>query len=134
MKDLKELAIAISLHRTSVIHDTSILAFWCILTVISHTCDHARVTSKISFGVHWIVFTVHTNCDFLNNHTCDLAHVTSKIFWLTFSRSHILDNSSAVICYMCHFELNTSERPTWVLLITMLLPVFELLVLQPHLS
>ena len=51
------------------IHDTSILAFtfkvthwitWCILTLISfynHTCDHARVTSKISFGVHWIVFT-----------------------------------------------------------------------------
>ena len=50
------------------IHDTSILAFtfkvthwitWCILTVISfydHTCNHARVISKISFGMHWIVF------------------------------------------------------------------------------
>ena len=57
------------IHDNLCVHDTSILAFtfkvthwitWCILTVISfydHTCDHARVISKISFGVHWIVFT-----------------------------------------------------------------------------
>ena len=68
------------------IYDTSILAFtfkvthwitWCILTVISfcdHTCDHARVTSKISFRVH---YTLDNSVQ--NNHTCDLARVTSKI-------------------------------------------------------
>ena len=66
------------------IYDTSILVFtfkvthwitWGILTVISfydHTCDHARVTSKISYihsGFHFQGHTLdnlgHTNCDFL---------------------------------------------------------------------
>ena len=79
-------------NNLCIIYDTSILAFtfkvthwitWYILTVISfydHTCDHARVTSKISFRVHYTLDnSVHTNCDFLNNHTCDLARVTLKI-------------------------------------------------------
>ena len=64
----------LSFSRDNLVHTN------CDILFYDHTCDHARVTSKISFEVHYrLDNSVHTNCDFLNNHTCDLAPVTSKI-------------------------------------------------------